>query len=248
MAEKQLITQSTNKTLYRDGDKVYKVFEPAIPKSEVFNEALNTARVEETGLDIGMILGVSMIDGKWALTKEYVEGKTMAELMKEDPKHIQKYIDMMVELQIMINSKKCPLLNRLKEKIIRQIESLDMLSEVTKYELLTRLDGMPKHLKLCHGDFQPSNIIVQEDKLYVIDWVHAAQGNASADVARTYLLLALEKPLLADMYMDTYCEKTNTGKNYVQRWLPIVAAAQLEKRRPGEKELLMKWTDVCEYQ
>lgn len=66
------------------------------------------------------------------------------------------------------------------------------LDESIKYELHTRLEGMPKHNKLCHGDFNPSNIIVKEDGTpYFIDWSHATQGNASADVARTYMLFWL---------------------------------------------------------
>ncbi len=48
--------------------------------------------------------------------------------------------------------------------------------------------------------------------------------------------------------MDTFCKKSGTDKRYVQRWLPIVAAAQLTKKRPEEKELLLKWADVVEYQ
>ncbi len=84
--------------------------------------------------------------------------------------------------------------------------------------------------------------------MYVIDWVHATQGNASADTARTYLLFALEDQKLADYYLDVFCKKSKTEKCYVQTWLPIVAAAQLSKNKPEEKELLMKWLDVVEYE
>ena len=101
----------------------------------------------------------------------------------------------------------------------------------------------------CHGDYNPKNIIIDKDgELHVVDLVHASQGNASADVARTYLLLALESKDIADKYMDLFCEKSGTQKRYVQQWLPIVAAAQLAKKRPEEKDLLFKWLDVFEYQ
>ena len=60
---------------------------------------------------------------------------------------------------------------------------------------------MHEHSKLCHGDFSPENIIVTKSgKLVAVDWVHATQGNASADVARTYLLLALNDIAVADRY------------------------------------------------
>ena len=58
-----------------------------------------------------------------------------------------------------------------------------------------------------------------------------ARGNASADVARTYLLFCLSDQAAADKYMDLFCEKTGTAKRYVQQWLPLVAAAQLTKKR-----------------
>ena len=131
-------------------------------------------------------MGVTVTDGKWSIIKEYVPGKTLEQLMDENPDKLDEYMSQMVDLQLLIHSQACPLLNKLKEKTIRSLKSVEQLDESTRYELLTRLDGMPKHTKLCHGDFNPSNIIVGDDgKLYVIDWVHASQGNASADVART---------------------------------------------------------------
>ena len=243
---KQLISSSSTKSVYRDGNVAIKEFCEGFPKAEVLNEALCNARVEDLpGLHVPKILGVSVVDGKWSIMKEYIEGKTLEQLMEENPDKTQEYMEQMVDLQLEIHSKACPLLNKLKEKTIRALNEEPELDESTRYELLTRLDGMPKHTKLCHGDFSPSNIIVQEDgTMYVIDWVHAAQGNASADVARTYLLLSLKDSKLADLYMDLFCEKTDTDKRYVQGWLPIVAAAQLVKKRPEEKELLEKWINV----
>ncbi|MCI9051813.1 MAG: phosphotransferase [Lachnospiraceae bacterium] len=243
-----MISSRETAKVYKVDNMAVKVFKADHPTSEVLNEALNTARVEETGLNIPKIIEISKIDGQWAITTEFIEGKTIAQLMKENPDDVEKYIDMMVDLQLEVNVKRCPLLNRMKEKMIRQIQSVTEINETTKYELLTRLESMPKHIKLCHGDFNPSNIIIGEEKTYILDWVHATQGNASADVARTYLLLALQSTEQADIYLNKFCEKTGTAKQYVQRWLPIVAAAQLTKKRPEEKELLMKWLDVVEYQ
>ena len=110
-----------------------------------------------------------------------------------------------------------------------------------------RLDSMPKHIKLCHGNFEPKNVIINDEGTYVIDWGSARQGNASADVGRTYLLLCLNMPDIAEAYLEKYCMKTGTSKHYVQAWLPIVAAAQLDKGVEKEKELLMKWIDVVDY-
>ena len=124
-----------------------------------------------------------------------------------------------------------------------------MIDATTRYELLTRLEGMPKHKKLCHGDYNPSNVIVAEDGTFkVIDWAHASQGNASADAAMTYLLFALKDQVKADLYLRLYCKKSDTARQYVQKWIPIVAAAQLTKDNELEKEFLMKWIDVMDFE
>lgn len=243
-----LISKGSNASVYRDGNNAIKVFNKEIHKTDVLNEALNTTRVEETGLPIPSISEVGFTEGQWAITMNYIEGKTLAQIMKEDPANLRLYIEQMVELQLEIHSKRAPLLNKLKDKLIRQINSLSDLDNIKKYDLLTRLDGMPKHVKVCHGDFNPNNIIVSEGNMYVLDWVHATQGNASADAARTYLLFALDNQDAANIYLDIFCQKSNTEKCYVQTWLPIVAAAQLTKNKPEEKEFLMKWLDVVEYE
>ena len=59
--------------------------------ADVLNEALNQARIEETGLNIPKVLEVTMIDGKWAIISEYIKGKTLAHLMAEDEENKAKY-------------------------------------------------------------------------------------------------------------------------------------------------------------
>ena len=67
MELKKIIAVRTAKTVYRDGGNVVKVFDKEYSKANVLNEALNQARVEETGLNIPKIQAVTMVDGKWAI-------------------------------------------------------------------------------------------------------------------------------------------------------------------------------------
>ena len=245
----RVIAVRTTKTIYRDGDKAIKVFNEDFSKADILNEALNQARVEEIGLNIPKILEVTKIDGKWAIVTEFIAGKTLAELMKENPEKKDEYIEKFVNLQMEVHSKTAPLLNKLKDKMMRKNAETD-LNATTRYDLHTRLEGMPKHNKVCHGDFNPSNIIITDDGTpYILDWSHATQGNASADVARTYLLFWLSgETETADKYLNLFCEKSDTAKQYIQKWLPIVAASQLVKGNPEERDLLLRWVDVVEYE
>lgn len=245
----KVIVKRPYKEVYKTEEGIVKVFEKTHPKSAVFNEALNTVRVEETGLEIPKLKEVTRIDGKWALVIEYKDGKTLEEMMKVDHDNLEKYMSDFVDLQLKVHEKKAPMLMKLKDKLAKQINQLKALDATQRYELLTRLESMPKHDKLCHGDFNPSNVIVGKNgKMTVVDWAHATQGNASADAAMTYLLFALKDQETADLYLKLFCKKSDTAKQYVQQWLPIVAASQLEKENELEKDFLMKWIDVMDYQ
>lgn len=245
----KVIAVRNKKTVYRDDDKCVKVFNEDYSKSDVLNEALNQARIEETGLNIPKLMEVTTVDGKWALVSEYIKGKTLAQLMSENPDKKDEYIEQLVDIQLDIHSKKSPLLNKLKDKMNRKI-SMTEIDATTRYDLHTRLESMPKHNKVCHGDFNPSNIIISEDGTpYIIDWSHATQGNASADVARTYLLFWLNGDIDgANKYLDLFCAKSNTAKQYVQKWMPIVAASQSVKGNEKEREFLLSWVNVVDYE
>ncbi len=249
MKLEKVIAVRTSKTIYRDGDYVIKVFEDKYPKSDVLNEALNQARVEETGLPVPKLLEVTRFDGKWAIVNEYIKGKTLAQLMEKEPERTDEFIDRFVKLQLSVHDKRSAQLTRLRDKMIRKISETD-LDATTRYELHTRLEAMPRHNKVCHGDFCPENIICGEDGTdYILDWSHATQGNAAADVARSYLLFQLAGQIeISEKYLNTFCKLSDTAKQYVQKWLPIVAASQSVKGKPEEREFLMRWIDVAEYQ
>ncbi len=244
-----ILAKRQNKIIYKDGTMTAKIFADSISKSDILNEALKQARVEETGLNIPKVEEVTKIDGKWAIITTYIEGKTLAELMEENPDKIDEYLELFVDVQLEIHSKKSPLLNKLQDKMNRKI-SESTLDATTRYELHTRLNSMPKHDKVCHGDFNPSNIIITPDGVpYILDWSHATQGNASADAARTYLLFRLAKQdEIAEKYLNLFCTKSDTARQYVDRWLPIVAASQLAEDKPEEKEFLLLWAKVCDFE
>ena len=234
LEKKNLIVERPYKSVYKTEEGIVKIFATDHPKSAVFNEALNTVKVEETGLDIPKLKEVTQINGEWALLIENREGKTLEEMMKVDRANLEKYMSDFVDLQLKVQSKTATTLPKLKDKLADEIRSLKDLDATERYELLTRLEGMPKHTKLCHGDF--------------IDWAHASQGNASADAAMTYLLFALHDQESADLYLKLFCKKSDTARQYVEQWLPIVAAAELGKDIRLEKDFLMKWIDVMEYE
>ena len=236
----QPIAERKTKTVYRDGNKTIKLFIENYSKAAILNEALIQSRVEEsTDLKISRLLEVTKIENRWALVTEFIEGTPLDVLMREHSEKQDEYLNLFVNIQLEIMSKKVSTLNRLKDKYRRKLEEAD-IDDTTRYELLQRLEGTKNHDKLCHGDFNPSNVIINANGEYsIIDWAHATQGNASADVAKTFLLFSLNgQTELAEKYLDLFTEKSGIERRGIQRWIPIVAAVQLKKGGAENREFL----------
>ncbi len=244
----RIIAVRNNKTVYRDGEDCIKLFDSDYSKEDVLNEALNQARAESTGLNVPKIKAVTVIDGKWAIVSEYIKGKTIERLIKEQPDKKAEYLSFFVDLQLKVQSETSPLLNKLRDKMRKRIAACE-LDATTRYDLVAKLERMPKHNKLCHGDFNTSNVVITEEgKAYILDWAHATIGNGSADVAATYLLFKLrESDEFAEEYINLFCEKSGTEKSYVKRWIPLVAAAQSVKCRPNEQEYYLSLANTSEF-
>ncbi|MDD4082322.1 MAG: aminoglycoside phosphotransferase family protein [Sphaerochaetaceae bacterium] len=247
----KIIAVRNNKTVFWDktANVVIKVFDEDFSKADILNEALNQARIEETNLKVPKILEVEKINGKWSIILEYISGKTIERLLQEQPQQTDELLLRFVKLQIHVYEQKPPMLNHLRDKMFNKINQTD-LDATTRYDLQSRLEAMPRENKVCHGDFNFSNVIITpQDEAYIIDWAHVTQGNSSADVARTYLLFNLKgQKELGEKYLDLYYELSKVKKGIVQRWLPIVAASQSIKGLTEEREMLLKWVTVFDYE
>ncbi len=249
MAERVILEEKSYKTVYREGNSIIKEFTPSHPKSNVFNEAYIHTCVEESGVPVPKIQKVMPADGGWALSMEYIHGKTLQQIMDEDPENLDRHLEKLVDIQLEVSAHRIPKLRNTRYKMEEIINGMHEIDASTKYELLQRIHGMKRHTRLCHGDFVPSNVIIREDGSYcILDWAHATSGNAGADAAITYMRFSLEDPVKAEKYLRIYCRRADMAIQYVQSWMPIVAAVELSRHVEEERELLEKWISVAEYQ
>lgn len=239
---KEIKVERVNKSIYVENGLVYKVFKEGFNKADVLNEALNLARVEQTGLRIPTLVEVKVIDGNWALVTKNIEGKTMEELLEENPSEEDDLLERFVDVQIHIQSMRCPLLQKHRDKMNRKV-CLTELSSTLRYDLHNRIEAMPKYNCLCHGDYNPTNVIIssKDGLAYIVDWAHATQGNAEADAARTYMMFLVEnKKERAKKYIDIFTRKSGCDRMTILEWLPILAASQSVKGISEETEFLNK--------
>ena len=243
------IAVRTGKVVYVNDDTLIKVFdEKNWSKSEILNEALNQARIEETGLHIPKLREVGTVDGKWALMMEYIEGTSLADLMRQNPEKFDEYLELFVSLQMEIHTKKAPLLTTLKDKMTRKISQAE-LNATVRYDLQLKLRELGITSVVCHCDFKPENVLITADGTpYILDWSHTNQGNPNVDAAITYILFNLDgKHEEAEKYLALYCEKTGVEKNLVLKWVPVTAASRSTRCHGEEKAKLLEMAKSVEY-
>ena len=93
---------------------------------------------------------------------------------------------------------------------------------------------MHDHIKVCHGDFNPSNVIVDRRmRLYVIK-LNPCDTERRWRRAQNYLMFRLNiRDDWAELYLKMFCDMNDVAKQYVSQWLPIVAASQLSGKSAG---------------
>lgn len=246
MVPDRIIAVRTAKTVYRDGDTCVKVFDATYSKADILNEAQLQARAEETGLPVPAVLEVMPIDGKWAIRSTFIPGKTLERLMKESPEKADAYLDLFVDIQLAVQATACARLPDLRDKMDRKIERAD-LDTALQRDLQDRLMRMPRHQNLCHGNFEPSNIIISGDGTpYILDWPHATCGNAFADAAETYRLWMVSSDREgAERYLERFCRKSGADTRSIREWMPFVAAARFGQANEKERQRLLSWMGDC---
>ena len=245
-----VLLERADKVVLRDKNSVLKIFGPSYKVSLILNEAMNEARAAETGLPVAKVLEVMKLRDHWCIRREWVEGETLADVMDKDKKNLQKYLRQFVAIQCEIFGKTSDRMGNLADKLDKQI-SASPLPKETRYDLHMKLQSFPRGKALCHGDFNPTNVIITPNGEWrVIDWSHVRLGDPLADVARTYLLFWLSGHVAAaEKYMALACESLRAKVSDVQKWLPIVAAAESAKEQSAKNhELLLHWASVVDYE
>lgn len=234
------IGEGAQAEVYLYNNNAIKVFKENYNKAFVFYEAMITSFIENSGLPIAKVHEVLKIDNKIAIKMDYIEGHNLNECLLSDIDNAKSYIGTMVDLQIDIHSKNLKLPLTLKDKLKEKISGNMIIDSNKRNKLLEILNKLPEENSLCHGDFHGNNIINNCDGYYVIDWIDATNGCASADVCRTYMIYSFYSKELANMYLETYCTKSKRPPKDILDWLPVVAAARLSENNENEKKLILE--------
>ncbi len=239
---------------WQDG-KVLKLYRDWCPTNWVDHEAHIAEVVTQAGLPAPHAYGVVEVNGRRGVVYERVDGESMLQGMRRQPLKMAAFGRMLADLHYEMHRQPVTTLPEQHSQIERSLNEARKLPDDLRTAALAALARLPDGDRLCHGDFHPDNVVMTAKGPRIIDWMTANRGNPWADVARTHLLLTLGQPpgnvialrlillargLFYRGYMRRYQSFATEGREQLQAWIPIMAAARLNEDIANENAALLR--------
>lgn len=198
-----------------------------------------------------------------AITMQKITGCTMMDQLKQHPfqivKGIKKFAEMHAQL-LSINSEG------------KLYSAHEIIGGFTSQELpydrklidfaLSILRELPDDNYICHGDFHPGNILIQDNYDYIIDWGAAYRSNYVSDIAHTFLLMTNVPRIPGQNYIQhrfISCMGHIMAKTYLMqmsklmefsltefsKWTVVMALKRVFYGMPSEKATRIKYINQC---
>ncbi|MDE6585081.1 MAG: phosphotransferase [Clostridia bacterium] len=258
-AEYKLICQgNTAEVFLYDETKILKLFRKDFPL-EIIVAEFDVAK--QISSDLGFVPKAFELVGyknRYGILYEKIDGKDMIAEMLKNPFKVGAYSKALANTHAKVHNSTTDLNLNIKDKLSDNINATEDLSGEEKEKIISYIRTLPDGNALCHFDFHPGNVMIKNNEFYVIDWMTACNGNAAADVARTFLLLRYGELLYANFFVKliAHIVEKHIGKVYLRRYkkltgisdaeikqwlLPIAAARLIEWIPKSEKNKLLKF-------
>ncbi len=237
-------------TVYEWGNhEVIKIFKPHMSEDAITYEEYIGTILNKFALEIPRFIRSIEMDGKKALIYERVNGSVLLDSIFEgggQPDMAYRYAKMHHDIHRCSITELPSQYEFLKRRVVEMKPALGDKAE----KLLDLLDSIPDDIKLCHGDYQPLNILTCNGKYIAIDWNDACFGNPVLDVAWSYQTLnspairfhfdetvANLAIALSREYLMHYSKLSGIDEGQIIRCLPIVAARRLYDNNLNENDI-----------
>lgn len=171
-------------------NKVIKLFYEGYPKESMLKEFQNASIIKECSFLKPKVHTLVTLDNRNGIVYDKVAGESLYDqLMRTgDISHCGKVLSQVHgEMLDHPGTGLDPFHDIIRNSITWNSE----FSDSRKTKLLHLLENLPEENTICHGDFHPGNILLQEDNAYIIDFMNLCYGNPYMDIARTVYLVEM---------------------------------------------------------
>ena len=179
--------------VYINSEKqVLKLLHKTVTDWKVEDEFRRCQVVAQAGVPSPKALELVELEGRKGILFEWAGKQDLLKAKLENPLNLWSGAHFMSEVHQDFLSRKAPDLPDIKEEALRMSHELPPGTiRPEQFEILERyLDQLPGGDSICHMDFHPSNIMLNDPGYSVIDWAEAVKGSPEADVAMTCLMLS----------------------------------------------------------
>jgi len=258
---KEIARGRTAKVYLIDDDRILKLFEQWVPESDAQREYDISSYIYSNGIRAPQPFGIVKKDNLLGIEFEYVKGVSMLEFMSKKPFDILKLAKNLAEAQFEINklvlsSEELGLMPSYKKKLENHIKR-SHFSEKEKKKLTLLLEKTEDKYNLCHGDFHPDNVLINDEGYYVIDWLNCNYCDPLFDVSRTKLLLSfgtlpegtrilknlvfsIVRKIFMRQYLSHYIKLSGIKKSQLKKYDVLNSVFRLSENVPEKEKVKFK--------
>ncbi|NHJ21704.1 MAG: aminoglycoside phosphotransferase family protein [Candidatus Lokiarchaeota archaeon] len=205
------------------------------------------------------VFGKIRLDDREGILYELIDGATMNENLSKQLLKIRSFGKCLGYLHAKMHKQKVNKMRPQKPYFEQRIRDTSFLTNKQKEVIIEYLYSLEDEDALCHGDLHPDNVLITDNKAFVIDWSNLTIGNHHADIARTIYLLkrgtdpnapprsvvykAVAKffrKLFYSSYYKNYKKIIKVSKNEISAWEIIICAVRLTEDISEEVDYLIK--------
>lgn len=258
ISENKIIGQGNTAEIYKlDNNRILKLFRTGLSKSVVEREYQNGIIVQKILNCVPKVYEMVEVKGRQGIVYEEIKGRDLLKIMLVSLWKINDYSKELAHYHFGIHKPVNDTLYSVKDKLLEDLNSVNLLSEEYKETIQKYLGELPDGNMLCHFDFHPGNIMIAERKAIFLDWMTACRGDACADVARTSIMLKygevshvpwIMRKLISmfqhhiyKIYIKEYLLISEKSIEDIDKWeLPVAAARLREWISDNEKQVLQR--------
>jgi hypothetical protein len=175
---------------------VLKLLHKTVPDWKVDDEFRRCQIIMKAGVKSPRALEIVEVEGRRGIIFEWAGERDLMNAKLGNPLNLNSGSKFMSLVHQEFLNREAPELPDIKEEALRMSR---LLPEGTirpeQFEILQRyLDQLPSGNNICHMDFHPGNIMLNNgynNGYQVIDWSEAVKGVPAADIAMTSLILSM---------------------------------------------------------
>lgn len=191
--------------------------------------------------------------GRNGYSMEKIKGYPLMKLIEENIFAYELYAILFGRLHSNLN--KIDLENNndfsdIKERLYKIISSNAHLMGGYYKDIIALFDELPNSKNLCHNDFHLGNVVIGNNKYWIIDWDGAGRGDYHCDIARTVMTIRYCPPNIITgektwrvrenfikKYLNSYNENIKIDYDLLLKWEIIRAVEMIVLGFPFKEEL-----------